>query len=189
MKKLIYCTIILFVFVSSGVAQDDDNASGGGSFWSKCAVGGNFSLQFGNITYIDISPALIYHANDRLSIGVGPIYQFLRLRDYWYIGQDDRYNTYGGRIFSRYVLFEELLSDGDLFAHAEYQYLNVDAYDELFGGSFRTDVNVFLVGGGFRQRLGLRSFLYIGVLYDIIQDRNSPYYNRPVYQIGFGIGL
>lgn len=185
MKKLICGLVFISAFAFHVIGQESDDSDNGktGTFWSKLAIGGNLALQFGNITYIDISPAVIYRASDNLQIGVGPIYQFVRYRNYFYPGQDDKFTIYGGRTFLRYIMFESL------FAHAEHQLLNLDAYDEITFDITRKNINVLLLGGGYRQLIGGSSYMYIGVLYDVIQDRNSPYYNRPIYQIGFGIGI
>lgn len=179
MKRLIYTTILVVVFTMGAIAQSDD--AGKGRFWDKIALGGNLGLQFGKVTFIDISPTITYRVTDNFQVGTGFIYQFIRFRDYYYAGQD--YKTYivGGKVFTRYFIWQ------DLFLHAEYQLLNLEGWD-IGIGYHRTNVNIGLVGGGYRQAIGTNSFLYISILYDFIGDPNSPYIN-PITQVGFSIGL
>jgi hypothetical protein len=46
-----------------------------------------------------------------------------------------------------------------------------------------------LVGGGYAQRLGGNSYMMISVMYDIIQNPNSPYFRQPVFGGGLALGL
>ena len=66
-------------------------------FWSHVSVGGNFGLQFGNITFVALSPLINYHFNDYLMIGVGPIYQYFSYNDPTY-NYSYSSSIYGGRI-------------------------------------------------------------------------------------------
>ncbi len=58
------------------------------------SVGGNFSLSFGEVTYIVIAPLFNYHINKSFVIGLGPFYQYESILD-----QNTNYSSsiYGGR--------------------------------------------------------------------------------------------
>ena len=74
-----------------------------------------------------------------------------------------------------------------LFAHAEYEELNLEGYNQYLNNYSRLWVPSFFIGGGYNQPIGQRGFLQLMILFEVLQDRNSPYYQRnPVVRIGFG---
>lgn len=137
-------------------------------------TGGNFGLQFGTITLIDVAPVLGYKITPRFSVAVGVNYTFYK---------DSRppaftQNIYGGRVFGRYFIFD------NLFVHAEYEGLNSqwDYYKKPF------TIYSFLAGVGYRQAVAERLFLDAMLLYNF----NTGYYqlyNNPIIRIGFNVGL
>jgi hypothetical protein len=178
------------------------------NFWKRVSVGGYLSLQIGNVTGIVISPEASVRLVDQLYGGLGFSYQYYWYKNYYWDKNNPslKYNysssVYGGRIFLRYYLrsiFDNFL--GNLFAHAEYEYLYytipyvVDPYGKITDG-FQTyskgrqgiDINSIFVGGGYAQPLGSRAYLDIMVLFNLNDTYNSPYTN-PVFRIGFGVGL
>ncbi|MBP6978883.1 MAG: hypothetical protein KBB71_11290 [Lentimicrobiaceae bacterium] len=148
------------------------------SFKDRIFLGGNFGVQFGEITLVDVSPLAGYRITTRLSAAVGLIYQYYQEDYYQY-----RYSThiFGGRIWLRYNVFR------GLFAHAEYELLNYDPYDSFLEDD-RISVSSYLLGGGYTQWLGGNSFISLSVLWDLNESAYSLYRN-PVFQVGFGIGL
>ena len=86
---------------------------------------------------------------------------------------------YGGRVFGRYFFTDYL------FGHAEYEYLNLEAFDFL---RRRVDVNSVLVGAGYFQRFSGNSGVTAMLLYNFTEDRYTPYTN-PIFRIGFNIGF
>ena len=90
--------------------------------------------------------------------------------------------------FSRYYLF----FFQDLFLHAEYEALN---YEQVYINNFyevdhkeRVWVNSLFVGGGYRQWVGQNAFIGITVLWNLLDNLDSPY-NNPIFRIGVGVGL
>jgi hypothetical protein len=58
------------------------------------------------------------------------------------------------------------------------------------GDSERNWVPFLLLGGGFVQRVGPNAAVYVEVLFDVIQDENSPYEDwDPIISIGGGVGF
>ncbi len=146
-------------------------------FWDKVFVGGNFGLQLGTSTFIDISPLAGYRITPKFAAGVGLTYQYFHYRDRYY---DLETNIFGGRVFGRYMFTDYL------FAHAEYEYLNLEAFD--FYPSRRVDVTSILGGGGYMQRFGENSAIVAMILYNFTESVYTPY-NNPIIRIGVNIGL
>lgn len=149
-------------------------------------TGGNFGLQFGNSTLIDISPELGYFITEKISIGTGVVYQHYGFKDKAFPSSNFKTNIYGSKMFLRYHILE------NFFAHAEYEALNLETqfFDRtnLRHTSTRFWVHSVLVGGGYRQRIGEYSSLNIMLLYNINETIDSPYSN-PIFRMGFNIGL
>ena len=143
-------------------------------FKERLYIGGNLGLQFGTITFIDISPVLGYKFTERFSAGPGLIYQYYNFRG-------AGFSSYGGKVFARYIITE------NLFAHSEYEYLNL-GYNFFTGEFSRTDVNSFFIGGGYIQRIGNRAFISVMLLYNLIFNPYSPYTN-PIIRIGISAGI
>ena len=155
---------------------------------SRMDFGGIIGAQFGDVTYIEVSPIASYRVTEKFHAGLGLTYQYYKVN---YTGAPD-YSTssYGGSIFARYFIWR------DLFAHAEYAPLYVTFYDYYYDnlGSYisreqgSTWVHDFLVGGGYRQMIGERASINLMILWNINESFYSPYSN-PIIRIGFGVGL
>ena len=156
------------------------------TFQDRLFTGGGLGLQFGTVTFIEISPILGYMLTDNIAVGVGVTYNYY---------EDKRFdpvfstNIFGGSAFARYYFLDSFLEK--IFLHAEYEILNfeallVNAYG--FRSKNRIYVSGFLVGGGYREPIGARSFLSLTILWDVIEDINSPYVN-PVLRAGVNIGI
>ncbi len=147
-------------------------------FLDKVFVGGNVGFQFGTVTFAEVSPLIGYRITDKISAGIGVTYQYYRYKDPNYQLET---NVYGGRIFGRYFFTDYL------FAHAEYEYLNLEAYD--FYPPRRVDVESVLVGGGYFQHInGSNSGIFIMLLYNLTESLYTPY-NNPIVRIGVNLGL
>lgn len=145
-------------------------------FSERIFFGGNFGLQFGNVTFIDISPLIGYKLTDKLSAGAGITYMYYRQR---ISGWEYSTSIYGGRLFGRYFILD------NIFAHAEYEILNLDAFDQV---NKRVDVTNILIGGGYRQQIGGKAFASITALWNINETAYSPY-NNPIIRMGIGFRM
>jgi hypothetical protein len=157
--------------------------------------GGGLGLQFGDVTLIDISPMVGYRITEKLATGITLTYKYYKIKNYYpyYLNlpsNDLKSNIYGGSLFSRYFLFE------NLFAQAEYEYLlySYDSYYPKSGGSgyskSKETINMpsFFLGGGYRQPIGERTFFTITVLYNFSESPYSPYSN-PIIRAGISVGM
>lgn len=179
-------------------------------FIRRFSVGGNLGFQVGNVTGINVAPQITFRVVDHLHVGTRFIYQYFSYKDYYFDLAAREYlsyksNVFGGGLFSRYYLsgfFNNIL--GNLFAHAEYEYLfyrrpytlsgDADAtIEDFYGNRYKksdqsVEVNSFFVGGGFRQPVGNRVSFDLLVLFNLNDTFNSPYTN-PIFRIGVGVGL
>jgi long-subunit fatty acid transport protein len=147
------------------------------TLWDRIYVGGNFGLQLGTVTFFDISPLIGYKITDRFSAGVGITYQYLNYKG---LGVSYKAHTVGGRVFGRYLI------NHFLFAHAEYENLNLPIYNNSIGEYRREWVPGLLIGGGITQSIGQRASFNLTLLYNLLYDDNkSPYSGPLVIRIGF----
>ena len=145
------------------------------SFFDNVTIGGGLGLQFGDVTIIDVSPRIGYTVDDKWIFGLSSKYQYISIKSDF---EDFETNTYGGGVYSSYLITEEL------FLHAEYEVLN----GKWIYNRDRFDVESFFIGGGYRFSLGSRAHTSLMLLYNINQSDFSPY-NNPVMRVNFGFNL
>jgi len=154
-------------------------------FRDNLILGGNFGLQFGNVTFVDISPLAGYQVFKNAFLGLGVTYQYLNWETR---GGSYETHTYGGRVFARYIIWKGIM------AHAEFEMLNLDCFDEDFYvltnelRTARTWVPGALFGAGYFQGVGKRSGFTALILFNALQSHCTPYAN-PVIRIGFNFGI
>lgn len=139
-------------------------------------TGGNLGVQFGTVTFVDVSPLLGYKITEKISAGIGATYQYYHYKDRYY---DFATNVYGGRVFGRY-LFTDFL-----FGHIEYEYLNLEAFDFQ---RRRVDVGSLMAGAGYIQRVGDHVAVIAMILYNFTESVYTPYQN-PIIRVGVNIGI
>lgn len=151
--------------------------------------GGNFGMQFGTITRIEISPLAGYYITPKLAAGVGLRFEYFNDKGYY-----APYETtiYGGDIFTRYTIISNLgeglnlgLNTG-IFIQAEYEALSLEKayFEPPYTENGRFIVHSILVGGGIIQPIGRRSAFLLSVLYNLNESARSPYSN-PIIRVGF----
>jgi len=180
--RLSLCSCLFFFLLTnvafSQVSFDDDEKP---SFKDRIYFGGNFGLQFGSITAIDVSPIVGYMITPKLSGGVGITYQYLKYKDR-YNNASFSTNIYGGKVFGRYNLTQQF------FAHSEYEVLSLEYFN--VGEARRQRINVpgFFIGGGYFQPIGERAGISITALYNLLHDElRSPYRSPIVLRVGFNL--
>jgi hypothetical protein len=153
-----------------------------GNFWDNVRFGGNIGLQLGNPTYILLSPSIAYvpqadFLDEKLMIGLGATYIYSKVK---YADVSYSSNIYGGRIFGRYLITD------NIFAYTEFESLNAPYYINI--SNDRTWVNSFFVGGGYQQNIGNRSGFTVSILYNLAWTPNNIIYSSP-WNIRFGVVL
>ncbi len=138
--------------------------------------GGNFSLQFGTFTLVDVSPLVGVMITPRFSSGVGVTYQYFN--DRRFVGGQT--SSYGGRLFSRFNVLE------NIFLHAEYETINFDNYNIIADRFERIWSRALFLGGGYFAPFGERGGANFTFLYNVLHDNlRSPYGEPYVIRVGF----
>lgn len=146
----------------------------------KIFYGGNLGASFGNYTMVGIYPLVGYNLTPKFSVGVKFLYQYISDKRY-----EETYTSsnYGGSLFARLRIIPQI------YLHAEYAQMSYELYNGL-GESSRTSIPFVFLGAGYRQSLGGAVWLNAQVLFDVLQDSNSPYGSwEPFFSLGFGVGL
>lgn len=176
LKVLLLLVTLLSSAISEVYSQQDELPLNEQSFSERIFFGGNFGIQFGNVTVIDVSPLIGYRLTEKLSAGTGITYMYYRLRS---PGFDFSTSIYGGRLFARHIIYE------NLFVHAEHEVLNLEIFEQ---GIRRINVTNILIGAGYRQHLGGRTYINLLALWNVNESIHSPYRN-PIIRMGIGFGI
>ena len=118
-----------------------------------------------------------YKLTPRVSGGVEVGYEWVNY------GNNQSTHNYGGGVFGR------MRVGRNLYAHAEYQSINYEIFNS-FNSSSREWVPALLLGGGYVRSLAGRASVYAEVLFDVLQDDNSPYSDwEPIVNFGVAVGF
>lgn len=196
MKKILFILSLLafscMVYAQNNSGDGETRAERNAEFnerplKDKMAYGGELTLYFSNVSLFYISPFAGYRFNPDLTLGAGPIYQYMSIRNGYGQGTGTVYrdHVFGGRAFLRHEL-------GRLFfAHAEYEILNFKHYSQI-GGYARRFVDIASLGLGYKNSSGGDfGYYYIMVLFDFIQNPNIAfvYPTAPIiFKMGFIFG-
>lgn len=135
---------------------------------NKIFFGGNAGLQFGALTFLDISPFVGYRVHEKLHTGIGGSYIYTSNRF-----TRRSATILGARVFARYFFMPYL------FLHAENEWLRSTAFFSQTGL-----LNTPFVGIGYRQTIGARAFMDLTGLWNF-SNNSASYYTNPVIRIGF----
>ena len=157
---------------------------------SKWYYGGTVGFNFwGDYFYLSVNPLIGYQVSPKFSVG-GKV-QYAYINDSRYDPLELTSHNYGAGIFARFRPIYQV------YLHAEFDYAsyeNYTVYTPLVGQPYaeseRNWVPFLLLGGGFVQRVGPNASVYVEVLFDVIQDENSPYEDwDPIISVGGGVGF
>ncbi|WP_119078635.1 hypothetical protein [Chitinophaga alhagiae] len=154
-------------------------------------VGGALGMAFGDYTFVNVSPMIGYRFSRLFAAGVNVNAQYSSGKSYGYdnaVLSRNKYTMFGGGLWGRFYPLDML------FIHAQPEYNFISAkiteyepdrreYKDRYGAPS------LLLGGGYSQPVGGNSAVTIMVLYDVLQDKNTPYLNRPIISGGVNIGL
>lgn len=189
-NKALSLLLVLFLISSSAFSQFGQQGSSGNNddfkMQKRLYIGGG--LGFGISSYstsLMVAPMVGYRLSPSFDIGARFNYTYYRYND-----SPLKYSTnnFGVATFVRYYLF----FFNDLFLHAEYEALN---YEQVYvNANYEVDhkdriwVSGLFVGGGYRQWIGNSAFVGITVLWNLLDNIDSPY-NNPIFRIGVGVGI
>jgi hypothetical protein len=169
--------ILLSFLASESLAQRFiDNEADSIPFKERLYFGGNFGMQFGTVTLVEVSPLAGVMITPKFSSGLGLTYQYFN--DIRFAG--GRSSSYGGRVFSRYNVLP------NIFLYSEFEKLNFNNYNFLTDEFGRIWSNALFVGGGYFAPFGSRGGANFTFLYNVLHDNLRSPYNEPyVIRVGF----
>jgi hypothetical protein len=143
---------------------------------SRFYFGGSVGLMLSNdLTRVSVQPMVGYKLGPKASVGAKLGYEYYNDHR---ADQDFESHNYGGSVFTRYRVIPQA------YAHAEFEYTSYDF------GDARVWVPFLLLGGGYTQPISKKSQFMVEVLFDVLQDSNSPYDAwEPVVNVGVGVGF
>ncbi len=154
----IYTTIITLFLFQLAFCQEPSQKS---EFWKKVQFGGGLGLGFGNnSTNISVAPSAIYNFNEKVALGLGIQYSYIRQKDFY------TSHLYGGSIIGLVNPIPEV----QLSAELEELRVNTDFEDPNLSTDNFWNTALFL-GAGYRTNNAT-----IGIRYNVLhKDRNNIY--------------
>ena len=176
---------ILLLFASAIVLSGQKAREEAPPFRERLFFGGNFGLQFGTITDIQVSPVIGLWVLPRVAVAVGPNYRFYKYRY-------DRTHIYGVKSYLQFVVFKDISSvipigaNTGVFLHIEDELLSLNSsfWKNPPVTSERFYINTVLAGGGISQQIGRRSSFNIMVLW-ALNDSGYEVYGKPEIRVSF----
>ncbi|MFW6096163.1 MAG: hypothetical protein ACOC8S_06985 [Bacteroidota bacterium] len=185
-----FSCLVVFNMNAQDKQEDDENKDEEKKeFKDNLFFGGSLWAQFGTVTQVEVAPVAGYHISPRFDAGIGLRYIYYRTSSS--LLQDYSAHIYGGSVFTRYILIQELDEviplkiKGRLVTHFEYEGLNMPSrmaiMENIPGDRFWS--HNYLIGGGLQQKIGKKAYLNILILYNLNQKSYSIYEN-PIIRIG-----
>ena len=132
----------------------------------------------GDVSTIGVYPMIAYKVRPKWSVGLEAGYEHVTFDDF-----DQSADNYGGSLFTRYRVIPRM------YLHAEYQMINYEMFTSPVS-SERDWVPFLLLGGGLSTMVAPRTWAYAEILFDVLQDNNSPYDDwEPFVSVGVGVGF
>jgi cytochrome c1 len=132
----------------------------------------------GDVSTIGVYPMIAYKLRPKWSVGLEAGYEHVTFDDF-----DQSADNYGGSLFTRYRVIPRM------YLHAEYQMINYEVFTSPTT-SDREWVPFLLLGGGLSTMMRANTWAYVEVLFDVLQDGNSPYDDwEPFVSVGVGVGF
>lgn len=160
-------------------AKHEDQKKSAVPFLKKLYFGGTFGATFGNYTSITVAPTVGYRLRPSLYTGLKVYYTYSKQK---YGGDSFEYHNYGVGTFLRYFPFK------DLYLHVAPEYISYEY--ATVQGSEREWVPYVWAGAGIRKKTSRRSWVSVHVLFDLVQNSNSPFDEwEPNVVVGAGTSL
>ncbi|NQX91428.1 MAG: hypothetical protein HRT74_04705 [Flavobacteriales bacterium] len=166
MKRIgILILFCLFGFAATAQQLDVKDLT----FRERLVFSGDVALQFGTFTFIGASPSVGYRVNNWLTAGVGAHY-------YYSEGFGLNNRIWGGQAFARARIFDGAFLMTEFHQTNTWKLLNTPSSTEepQFGYGW---VPLWYVGGGYFYNAGGGLRIGGSILFDVIDDPNSPWQN------------
>ena len=139
-------------------------------FLQRLRFGGGISgLRFGNPTILGASPVVAYQASERLILGVGASYTYIRYKGINSTGRTVpvlTYNQIGGRGFVMYEVVPALVPN--LYLHGELESTTIGVKNNVTNESASLGtLTAPLVGLTYSQRIGRLAGINLTALYNL----------------------
>lgn len=180
--------VVLICFSNSLMAQKEDADEGADP--NRWFFGGNFGLTFGDYTLINVSPQVGYRFTERVAAGGGVNLQYASIKERYSNGDAYRkisQGVTGLNLFGRVYPIQNFMLQ--LQPEANYVFGRVKYYDATPNSKLNGKIVPSLLAGGGLVFPSGRGALIMAVFYDVLQDPNSPYSNKPVINFGYNIGF
>lgn len=157
----------------------------------KFFAGGNFGLSLGRHTLINLNPQVGYRFNRFLGAGVGMNLVYASQKEKDIYGNNYRkvvQGITGLNAFVRLYPIERFLVQ--VQPEANYIFGKQIFYQPV-KETYKLDAEIIpsvLVGGGMVTPAGQGAMLFT-VMYDVLQNPNSPYGNRPIVNVGYNVNF
>jgi hypothetical protein len=192
MLKSVFSAMIVMLIAFTGNAQDvEEETEPKGFDKNKLFVGGNFALNFGNITIVNISPQIGYRFNRFLAAGVGINGQYSSFRTRYSNGgtfSRENYGVAGLNIFGRVYPIEQVLLQLQPEANytwGKYKEYGNPPYEQKLEGKI---VPSLLAGAGAALPAGRGAFIVLAQ-YDLLQNDRTPYGDKVFFTFGYNFGF
>jgi hypothetical protein len=178
-----FLVMLLLIFLKSPALAFDENTDEDVRnlpIKERFFIGISAGLSFSSFeTSVVISPSIGFRFTNRLMAGVGGTYQYFNDRSF---GSVFNTHIYGWSIFSRFVVYK------GFFVHGEFESLNMNSRDYQGVSPARIWENNYLLGPGYRVRMGRKSYFNLMVLYNF-NTTSQIYFQNPIFRFNFEIGL
>lgn len=180
--RLIYLFTFALIFSMGSYAQQDiifverTSERPTSSFdKSKLYYGGYVNVSFGKYTVIGLAPLVGYKLTPKFSLGSQVSYEYSSY-------SENSGSNYGLSVFSRYRVVPQF------YLHVEYSVMSYKVYK--LNGDDRKLVPFLFLGGGLSQAISKNTWFTAQVLFDVLNNNNSPYKNfEPFFSVGIGVGF
>jgi hypothetical protein len=167
---------------------------------SPWSYGGIFGINFIQDGFVfNFSPMLTYRAGNKVFLGLSSgisyyqqKYKYFNLNTQLYDKFTLKTTYYDNSLFLRWFAL------GLIFIQAEPGIVTFDdvagyrfdaGLDKVIVDSKRKTIPYVQMGGGFVIPFGEEKFLIIRCMYDVLQNKESPYYGLPIIRGGINIGI
>lgn len=182
-KALLLFAITVLPFSVNADAQNATKQAP--PFRERLFFGGNFGLQLGSLTDIQVAPVVGYWVLPRVAVAIGPDYRF-------YSFYKNSTHLYGAKGYVELTLLRNINSvipigtNTDIIAHIEDEVFSLESayFKDPPLTSRRFYNNTVLAGGGLSQQIGKRSSLNIVVLWALTEEEYG-IYSKPEFRLSF----
>ena len=182
-RKMLFSFLLFLCLTSIIIGQKSREAPP--PLKERLFFGGNFGLQLGTITDIQVSPIIGLWVLPRVALGIGPDYRFFKYHDI-------QTNIYGGKFYTQFVIIQDINSfipigiHTGVFLHLEDELLSLEeSYWKNSSNSGRFYINTVLAGGGISQQIGRRSSLISIMILWALNDSGYEVYSNPEFRVSF----